>query len=1029
MIPVLPRRIAYAIIYFFLTFAMSASTIRAQEAPPSDAEAYAARVPGVVYVQFREGYSPFAVAKKSSVVKESDPVKKLFAEIGVTSIDAFDPNAWKDPVLHQVGFDRVYVVNYSSNAHPLSVVLRLLQTGLVQTASPRYIFKLQSIPNDPQFGDQYYMQKIEAAAGWDAMGGSRGDSNVIIADVDAGVNYNHEDLKGNIKINPGETGLDAQNNPKQSNGRDDDGDGYIDDWRGWDAAGNVTTFSLRPDNDPYPSMIAAGIANEATHGTMTTGCFGAVADNGLGISGVAPGCKVVPVKIGNDYEQLTGAYEGIYYASNYLAKHATRGVINNSWGGRSDAEALPFGAIFQQMITARGQVCVASAGNYRLNNDVTPFYPACVPGVLSVGATDQNDRASSFTHYGKSVLVYAPGVGIRTTEYDFPAQNNEYTTAPDVDGTSFSGPIVSGVVGLVMSKFPKLSPDAVKKRIIDACDPVVGHANDPLYHGRVNAKNALIAPVTPALAIQSFKVNGADDGTLGPINSSNTIEVTFINSSRAGSSLTGVIIDGPGYKSNGINGIIGNIGELETRSANFTITRTGEFSEGTIPVYVAVKDGGAYHDTLHFQVPLSKIPGMTHALLVQHGTAIKQVDAVNGWAGFGFHLEIHDIEKNQDTEILINQYAQRTANGWQPPVDFGTDDTVTTVEAIDADHVWFGGGDLNGGFVVHYSVDGGNSWNTSNPAMNIRTMHFTDAMHGTAIGDANGGKWQMKTTSNGGQSWDDATSVNSTTPSEKTFYSDACWIGTDGWFGTDNGEIVSTYADARHRWTVHSLNTNLKNITAIAIAADVKLGFAAAHGATGDSLFYTLNGVTWQRYANGPPGFSPYAIAFIPGTDTAIITSNMGVFKIGSPNDKVLEHYLPAPASWDAHRSFISVSGISGLCTIAANSDPSGVADYQVGGASSVSAKDEQNNFSFTTAPNPFTTSTMIYFTMSRTEHAHIRVADVLGRTVAEVFDGSLSEGPHAIQVTAADLLPGVYHCVIETQSGDRAERSIVLTR
>src|SRR5207237_2165560 len=100
--------------------------------------------------------------------------------------------------------------------------------------------------------------------------------------------------------------------------------------------------------------------------------------------------------------QLTAAYEGIYYASNFCAKYAKHGVINNSWGGRSDAEALPFGARFTSLITARGQVCVASAGNYALNNDVTPFYPACVPGVLSVGASGSDDKQTSFTHYGHS---------------------------------------------------------------------------------------------------------------------------------------------------------------------------------------------------------------------------------------------------------------------------------------------------------------------------------------------------------------------------------------------------------------------------------------------------------------------------------------------------------------------------------------------------------------------------------------------------------------------------------------------------
>jgi subtilisin family serine protease len=1016
-----------------LTFlsAISISSSSAQQSMlPSEKESYAARVPGVVYVQFREGYSPFGVAKKSSSLRESDPVKKLFAEIGVTSVEPFDANAWKDSLSHAFGIDRMYVVNYSSAENPLSVVLRLQQTGLVATASPRYIFKLQYIPNDGQYHDQYYMQKIHAEGAWDI---TRGDSNVLIADIDAGVNYNHEDLKGNIKINPGESG-----NGKENNKKDDDGDGYIDDWRGWDAAGDVTGGSLKPDNDPYPSKNATGIANEATHGTMTSGCFGAVADNSLGISGVAPLCKIVPVKIGNDYEQLTGAYEGIYYASNMIAKLGSHGVLNNSWGGRSDAEALPFGQVFQSLITARGQVCVASAGNYHLNNDVTPFYPACVPGVLSVGATDQANKPSSFTHWGKSVLIYAPGVGIRTTAYvEKPVQaaNNEYTTDPDVDGTSFSGPIVAGVVGLVMSKFPALSPDAVKKRILDACDPVAGHLfGDPLYHGIVNAEAALTAPVTPALAIQSFTVNGSPDGKLLGVGSSNSLDVTFVNtSSSLATNLHGIIVDGAGYTGDGISRPIASLSELGISPAViFPITRTGQFSEGSIPVKIAVYDATSYHDTLIVQLQLSKVPGMTHRLLVQHGTCVKEVDGDNGWAGFGYHLFVHDVEKDQDTNIIISQYSKRTNHGWSAPIDFGGQDTITTVDAIDANTAWFGGTDVDGNNVIHYTTDGGNTepWpTTTDPGMTVKALHFSDGQHGTIIGDASSGRWQIKTTADGGASWQ-TNNPNATNPAEKTFYNDATWVGTHGWFGTDNGEIVTNYQG--NQWKTFSVaGTKLKNVTSIAMSfetAQPKYGYAAVHGPTGDSLYYTQTaGLSWSPYKKGAPGFNVYGITFIPGSDTAVITSQQGIFLLAKPDDALQP--LPAPASWDTHASFISAGGVPGNYTIAGNSDRSGVADFSVGATLlAVEAPTEAPQLEMITAPNPFTSSTMLYFSMPKTEIGHIYLADVLGRTATEVFSGSLTEGPHAIAVNAIDLPNGVYHCVLETESGVRAERSIVLS-
>src|SRR5437016_4380128 len=167
---------------------------------------------------------------------------------------------------------------------------------------------------------------------------------------------------------------------------------------------------------------------------------------------------------------------------------------------RADPAALPFAQIFHDEVTARGEVMVAAAGNYSMNNDVTPFVPACIPGVLSVGASDSTDKPTSFTHYGHIVSGFAPGNEIYTTdiphEAGVTAKNNEYTPLGTlIAGTSFSSPIVAGLAGLVISKFPKLSPDAVKQRIITTCDPMKGAGtNSYLFHGRVNAFAALNAP-------------------------------------------------------------------------------------------------------------------------------------------------------------------------------------------------------------------------------------------------------------------------------------------------------------------------------------------------------------------------------------------------------------------------------------------------------------------------------------------------------------------------------------------------------
>src|SRR5581483_9339034 len=844
---------------------------------PSDVDtfaSYASRVPGVVYVQFRAGYLPPLEQINMPIDrKKGDPVMRIFGEIGVTSVEPFDPVAWKDSISRRFGIDRMYVVNYAGNAAPLGVVVRLLQTGLVQSASPRYIFKSQvvdhssndrslssdhalNVPNDPGVNDQYYLQNIQAESAWDV---TMGDTNVIIADVDEGVNVNHEDLKANIKFNPGETGLDANGHDKRTNGIDDDGDGYVDDWEGWNTALNNNVVAAPP----------CGADCEGSHGTETTGCFGAVANNNVGIAGVAPKCKILAVRISDNNGQLTGAYEGIHYASTFCAKYATHAVINNSWGGRSDAEALPFASIFPEEITARGQVCVASAGNYSLNNDITPFYPACVPGVLSVGATDRNDNPSSFTHYGHSVSVFAPGVAIYTT--DLGTQNNEYTDPQvGVDGTSFSGPITAGICGLVMSAYPTLSPDAVKKKVIETCDPIKGK-NAYLYHGRVNAGAALAPSTTPSLAVQDYSIGNHYLGVLGPYNQQSTVVVNFINISTApGSNLTAMILPGPGYTWKGYdpryqntwtNEPLGTMPSQDSAIGSYDLIRTAQFSSGSVPVRFVINPGTP-PDTLTVQISLTPEPGMDHRLLVQHATCVKQLDAVNGWAGFGYFLSYVDPELRIDSTILISQYSVRTDTGWSAPADIPGGEPIYTLDAVDNQTAWFAGATQ-----VYSTLDGGNSWSQlPSPGIPIRSIHFSSATNGTVIGDAASGKWQIKVTRDGGQTWVSPSFIPQAGHNKQSFYNAACWVGSHGWFGTDSAQVFETSDNGSH-WAPISLGGatyKQKNVMTVAFDSTATIGYAAVRDTASmnpDSagLFYTSSsGLLWSPCPKVPYGLIPY---------------------------------------------------------------------------------------------------------------------------------------------------------------------------
>jgi serine protease len=130
----------------------------------------------------------------------------------------------------------IYVVKYNSGRSIEEAVNEIYATGEVEYAQPKYIQKVAFTPNDPSLAQQYYINRIQAIAGWDVQ---QGDTNVVIGIVDSGIDWDHPDLAANIKINYADP----------INGADDDGDGYVDNYRGWDFAGADYT-NIVADNDP-----------------------------------------------------------------------------------------------------------------------------------------------------------------------------------------------------------------------------------------------------------------------------------------------------------------------------------------------------------------------------------------------------------------------------------------------------------------------------------------------------------------------------------------------------------------------------------------------------------------------------------------------------------------------------------------------------------------------------------------------------------------------------------------------------------
>ena len=398
------------------------------------------------------------------------------------------------------GLEKISIVKYSSDTDPQILASKIKNFKQVEWAEPKFVYPVEFVPNDPFYSSQYALTKIKAPEAWNL---STGDTSIVIAIIDTGVDWDHPDLAANIWRNWDEI---------PGNGIDDDLNGFVDDVRGWDFGG----LSGNPDNDP--------MEDRPDHGTHVAGDASAVTDNSIGVASIGFKSKIMAVKTNRDdlrnqngLALIAYGYEGIKYAADNGAK-----IINCSWGGGG------YSLLGQEVInyaTSLGALVVAAAGN---NNSSVSFYPASYNNVLSVGATDGSDLKASFSNYGSSVDVSAPGVSIYSTW-----QNDTYTSGA---GTSFSSPIVAGLAALVKSKFPLFTPNQVAEQIRTNCDDIntinPGFTNQ-LGKGRVNALKSLSNTSSKSVRVVDVKFSdelpgGNGDGVLQP-GEIIKVRCTFIN--------------------------------------------------------------------------------------------------------------------------------------------------------------------------------------------------------------------------------------------------------------------------------------------------------------------------------------------------------------------------------------------------------------------------------------------------------------------------------------------------------------------
>jgi subtilisin family serine protease len=309
----------------------------------------------------------------------------------------------------------------------LAAALAVLAGGIagmpaVSTAAPA----LAVVPSDELYADQAALQPgafIGAPEAWKVATGA----GVIVAVLDTGVDAGHPDLRGALWTNPGEV---------PGNGRDDDGDGYVDDVHGVDL--------VNRDGDP---------ADDEGHGTHVAGIIGARAD-GEGVVGLAPEAVIMPIKVLDD--RRTGNTETVAEGIRYALAHGAR-VINLSVNGPGASSGLHEAV---RQATSAGVSIVASAGNGAADLGLTPSYPASYPdpSVLAVGATDGDGLLASFSNFGRSVALTAPGVAILST-----GRGGSFELR---SGTSMAAPEVAAALALLHGARPDLPDSALREALL-----------------------------------------------------------------------------------------------------------------------------------------------------------------------------------------------------------------------------------------------------------------------------------------------------------------------------------------------------------------------------------------------------------------------------------------------------------------------------------------------------------------------------------------------------------------------------------